>query len=162
MVYVPTETLDFGKSPQISPTYTAYIISKSFEVSGMPNWRGFMEITSNNFSFSLSLICCLRFINQTPSDLTTIDTFLHLAPEECQKSNQRTFDRPLYSMYCTDPFRWFSCPELKHGQTKCSRVISISYAFCIYSHGVPGKLCLIMIILKRTTCRTIYFSATKR
>ena len=59
-----------------------------------------METVSRDTTYYTSHVHCLPFINQPPSDLTTINTALCFAKEEAKKRNQKnvfvTFDRPLY------------------------------------------------------------------
>lgn len=88
------------KLPLLRPSYAAYLWGKTIEIPKLPTWKGFFEVISNDINYSLSHINCLPFINEPPSQLTTINTALHYAVTESRKLKQKicfvTFDQPLY------------------------------------------------------------------
>lgn len=59
-----------------------------------------MENLTFDSAYHVSRIICLPFIKQPPSDLTTINTALHIAVKRCAEKGQKTcfvtFDQPLY------------------------------------------------------------------
>lgn len=98
--FVSTDKLRLGTPPLLSPSYSAYLWAKFLKIPKLPTWKGFMEVFTNDITYSRSLIHCLPFINEPPSKLTTLNTSLHHSVAETQKLNQKTcfvtFDQPLY------------------------------------------------------------------
>lgn len=100
IIYKDTASLNIGISDRISTCYSTYLWAKSEKLENTPIWHGFMELLSSDFILSASRIVCLPFIRSPPSNLSTINTSLHLAAEHSRKRNQGTcfvtFDQPLY------------------------------------------------------------------
>lgn len=98
--YINISELRLEESVALPPSYTTCLWAKYFNIPNIPSWKGFVEVLSEDVSYSVSNITCLPFINQPPSNLTTINTALHNAVAECTKLNQKTcfvtFDQPLY------------------------------------------------------------------
>lgn len=89
------------EEPSLLPfTYGAYLWCRAFKVPSISSWKGFMEIISYDVEYEKSVVHCEQFINLPPSDLTTLNTALHYAAEQCQIMKQKTcfatFDQPLY------------------------------------------------------------------
>lgn len=98
--FVSTDSLNLKNQELLSPPYAAYIWGKFFKVPKLPTWKGFFEVISSDITYSQSHVSCLPFINEPPSNLSTLNTALHYAAEESRKLNQKTcfvtFDQPLY------------------------------------------------------------------
>ncbi|CAG9833247.1 unnamed protein product [Diabrotica balteata] len=78
-----------------------WLYEKRNNVSPIPGWNGYLELTKNNKNFSTSRILFLPFIDHPPSKLTTLFTTLqsalNIAKTDKQKTCVITFDQPLYS-----------------------------------------------------------------
>ncbi|KAJ8677393.1 hypothetical protein QAD02_013180 [Eretmocerus hayati] len=105
IVFVCTNSLPLGESTAISPCYAAYIWAHAYNIPDIPLFRGFFELLSEGMEFSTSYILCLPFINQPPSNLTTLNTAGHYAASEAKKVNMKT---PILTM--DQPLHWkFRC-----------------------------------------------------
>lgn len=98
--YKSTHSLDLPTQSLIPQHFGAYLWAKFFRISQLPSWKGFMEIISNEGDFSVSHVNCLPFINEPPSNPTTLHTSLHYALQETKNLAQATcfvtYDQPLY------------------------------------------------------------------
>ncbi|KAJ8671125.1 hypothetical protein QAD02_002384 [Eretmocerus hayati] len=104
IVFVSTNSL-LGESTAISPCYAAYIWAHAYNIPDILLFRGFFELLSEGMEFSTSYILCLPFINQPPSNLTTLNTAGHYAASEAKKVNMKT---PILTM--DQPLHWkFRC-----------------------------------------------------
>lgn len=99
ILYEDISNLRLGELQKVTEPYCAYLWAKKFGINEVPIWRGFMEKLSFDSPYNVSRIKCLPFINQPPSELSTINTALHMAVEKSQKIGQKTcfvtFDQPL-------------------------------------------------------------------
>lgn len=80
--YVDTKNLRLGDRPSLPASYSAYLWAKFFQVPKIPSWKGFMEVLSTAVPYETSHIVCLPFVNQPPSNLTTLNTALHFVAAE--------------------------------------------------------------------------------
>lgn len=62
-------------------------------------WSGYIKVAARHHEYETSAVIPLPFVNLEPTNLTTINTCVRYAAEECQKRRQKcivTFDQPLF------------------------------------------------------------------
>lgn len=100
-VFKDTTKMSLDKPAMISNALSSYLWCWAERVPNVACYKGFMEFISYDIDYEMSYIECKPFVSLPPSDLTTINTALHFALDECKKRNQTscivTFDRPLYT-----------------------------------------------------------------
>lgn len=75
----------FDEVAQPSNQDMVWMLGHFFEVPEMPLWQGFMEKLTNEMPYIKSIILPLPFVNQPPSDYSTVLTVLTYAAEEAKK-----------------------------------------------------------------------------
>nr|CAH7764460.1 unnamed protein product [Callosobruchus chinensis] len=99
ITFLDTDSLDIERSTKLlSPSYVAYLLAKTNEITNIPSWKAFMEVLSRDQTYSMSHIECLPFVNGQPSDQTTLHSALLYAVQKSNECNQETifvtFDLP--------------------------------------------------------------------
>ncbi|XP_043503861.1 uncharacterized protein LOC122525249 [Polistes fuscatus] len=98
--YADTKKLFSIDSPVLPAAYSTYLWAKHCNIENVPSWRGFMEVLTAENTYHVSKVVCLPFINQPPSNMSTINTALRAALVEARQIKQKTcfvtFDQPLY------------------------------------------------------------------
>ncbi|KMQ90383.1 hypothetical protein RF55_9871 [Lasius niger] len=90
----------FEKVAKPSSQDMLWIYGKFLEVPSFSAWQGFMETVTRTLPYTKSKIIALSFLNQPPSNYSTVYSVLIHAVEETKKMTQTTcivtFDQPLY------------------------------------------------------------------
>ena len=95
----PSEnTVDTSEAERLD---ALWISGYTIQATPQPSWAGFMQSAmQNEGNYDVSEITALPFINNNPSDCSTLYTALCYAKSQCHKAGQKTcfvtFDQPLY------------------------------------------------------------------
>lgn len=75
-------------------------VEPTLEVANIPEWKGFMQLTSKLTNMEKTPVTFLPFINSPPNEYSTIRTALQFASNKSQEVGATivfvTFDQPLY------------------------------------------------------------------